>query len=71
MSQPTWKYASPHNVLRWTPQTIPAEGETGCSTSCHGNAGGVFLTESDLYEDDGVTRLPDYDANIGIVIDGK
>jgi len=71
VSEPTWKYASPHNILKSTPQTTPPEGETSCSASCHGNAGGVFLTESDLYEDDGVTRLPDYDANTGIVIDGK
>jgi hypothetical protein len=70
VSEPTWKYASPHNILRWTAQTTPPEGGS-CSASCHGNAGGVFLTESDLYEDDGVTKLPDYDANTGIVIDGK
>lgn len=31
---PTWKYASPHNIQRWTAQTTPVEGGT-CSSSCH------------------------------------
>lgn len=67
---PTWKYTSPHNVIRWTAQTTVEAGQS-CSTSCHGTPDspeGFFLRESDLYEADGVTRLPDYEANIGIVM---
>jgi len=71
LDQPTWAYASPHNILRRTPQTTVGSGE-GCYASCHDNGvdiKGYFLRESDLYEDDGVTKLDDYDANIGIVIE--
>jgi thiosulfate/3-mercaptopyruvate sulfurtransferase len=70
LDAPTWLYASPHNVLRWTPQTTVDAGKA-CFTSCHDTprtATGFLLRESDLYESDGVTKLPDYDANIGIVI---
>ena len=67
-SEPTWKYTSPHNILLQTPQTTVESGE-GCSASCHGSE--YYLTESDLYGADGVTALPDYEANIGIVISGK
>ncbi len=69
-SKPTWQYTSPHNVLRWTTQTTPQEGG-GCASSCHNQPNttdGIFLKEIDLYDTDGVTPLPDYDANIGIVM---
>ena len=71
LDEPTWKYASPHNILRWTPQTVPGQGGS-CSLTCHrtpDSPAGYFLRESDLFEADGVTRLPDYDANIGVVIE--
>ena len=68
--KPTWQYTSPHNILASTPQTTVEAGQS-CSISCHQSAdgpSGFLLRESDLYEADGVTRLPDYDANIDIVI---
>ena len=71
LSKPTWQYTSPHNILRWTPQTTPPDGSSSCSISCHGTPAtvdGIFLREIDLYQADGVTRLPDYEANIGIVM---
>ncbi len=71
LDQPTWVYASPHNILRWTPQTTVAQGRP-CYDSCHNTPDaptGFFLRESDLYKSDGMTRQPDYDANIGIVIE--
>ena len=37
---PTWKYATPHNIERSTPQTKTCNG-------CHGNAA-IFLNEKDL-----------------------
>jgi thiosulfate/3-mercaptopyruvate sulfurtransferase len=66
----TWQYASPHNILRDTPQTAVEAGQS-CFTACHGSASGpdgYLLRESDLYEADGTTPLVDYEANIGIVI---
>ena len=68
--EPTWVYTSPHNIQRWTPQTTVGPGGK-CFDSCHhtpDGPDGYFLRESDLYQSDGATRLPDYDANIGIVI---
>lgn len=69
-SKPTWQYTSPHNILRRTTQTTPTvPGE--CASACHDQPNtveGIFLREIDLYEADGVTPLPDRDANIGIVI---
>jgi len=38
---PTWKYATPHNIQRRTPQTA------NCTDSCHNNAE-IFLTEADM-----------------------
>ncbi len=71
LDKTTWQYSSPHNILRWTAQTTPPEGSSSCSASCHGTpvtVDGIFLREIDLYESDGVTRLVDYEANIGIVM---
>jgi hypothetical protein len=70
LSKTTWQYASPHNILRSTPQTTVDAGQS-CYAACHGSADGpdgYLLRESDLYEMDGTTPLVDYDANIGIVI---
>ncbi len=66
---PTWKYTSAHNILRNTPQTTVEEGQA-CGTACHGTPDspqGWFLRESDLYDGNG-QPLPDYNANIDIVI---
>ena len=61
--QPTWKYASPHNVQRWTAQTTTT-GE--CGTACHDQPGtdpiGFYLREADIMGE------PDYDANVGVVV---
>lgn len=68
----TWKYSSPHNILRVTPQTTVEPGQ-GCGAACHNTPDspeGWLLRESDLYDSQGVP-LPDYEANIGIVITEK
>jgi len=47
---PTFKYASPHNIQRWTDRTEPVEGQS-CGFSCHNTANspdGWFLRQSDL-----------------------
>ncbi|MBD3220739.1 hypothetical protein GF314_05815 [bacterium] len=69
-SEPTWVYTSPHNVIASTPQTTVPDGQS-CAASCHGSPDGpdgFLLRETDLYEADGTTPLPDYDANIDYVI---
>jgi len=43
---PTWKYASPHNIRRWTART-DTTGGLSCGTSCH-NSETFFLRAADL-----------------------
>jgi len=67
--EPTWRYSSPHNVIRWTEQCVNSGG--GCGSSCHDNTDvykGYYLREIDLYDDLG-QALPDFDANIRVVIE--
>ena len=49
---PTWKYATPHNIQRQTPQNQTCD-------SCHGNAD-IFLSEDDL-------RPYEIEANRGVI----
>jgi thiosulfate/3-mercaptopyruvate sulfurtransferase len=51
---PTWKYATPHNIQRNTPQTESCD-------SCHGNAE-VFLTADDVLPEE-------LEANKGVVVE--
>lgn len=47
---PTWKYASPHNIRRWTARTEVADGGS-CSEACHNTPAtvdGWFLRQVDL-----------------------
>lgn len=49
---PTWKYATPHNLARWTSRTTKGDGQA-CFTSCHetpATVEGFFLREVDLAE---------------------
>ncbi len=67
---PTWKYASPHNVIKAAPQTAYDPDTQSCSVSCHQTPDtpeGFFLRESDLMDEGGV-HLVDYDANIDLII---
>lgn len=50
---PTWKYATPHNIQRRTPQNATCD-------SCHGNAK-LFLTDADL-------KPYDQAANQGVIV---
>lgn len=43
-SEPTWKYATPHNIQRWTPQTTVENG--WCGQNCHNSE--YYLTLDDL-----------------------
>jgi len=51
-SEPTWKYTTPHNIQRWTPQTDTTGTEGSCFAKCHNS--NYYLTEEDLknYEKD-------------------
>jgi thiosulfate/3-mercaptopyruvate sulfurtransferase len=51
---PTWKYATPHNIQRNTPQTETCD-------ACHGNAE-LFLSADDLLE-------YEIEANSGVIVD--
>ncbi len=44
---PTWKYATPHNIQRWTPQT-DTTGTTWCGQACHDNHDKYLLTPADV-----------------------
>lgn len=49
-SLPTWKYATPHNVVRWTARTDTSGGQS-CFAVCHqtpNTAAGWFLRQVDL-----------------------
>ena len=48
-SEPTWKYATPHNIQRWTAQT-DTTGSVWCGVKCHGSD--FFLTLDDLDPDE-------------------
>jgi len=55
---PTWKYATPHNIQKSTPQTAD------CTSSCHNNAE-IFLTASDLEG----TSPEEIAANQGVIVE--
>lgn len=64
---PTWKYASPHNIRRWTARTdtVDADGNAvGCGTLCHttpdDDIAGWFLRQVDL---DNMTDPKEVSAN--------
>jgi thiosulfate/3-mercaptopyruvate sulfurtransferase len=67
---PTYNYASPHNLLRWTTRTEVEDG-MNCSSNCHiRNEGGTLINKGlYLFQDD----LLDWEeqANADIVVDGK
>lgn len=66
---PTYNYASPHNILRWTDRT--QVGTKSCFSNCHiRNEGGTLVNkEIYLFEED---LLPwEINANTNIVVDTK
>lgn len=46
-AEPTWKYATPHNIQRWTARTDTSGGKS-CFGSCH--ASEYYLTAKDLFD---------------------
>ncbi len=45
-SETTWKYATPHNIQRWTPQTDTRNDAGSCGSKCHNSD--YYLTSDDL-----------------------
>ena len=70
---PTWKYTSPHSILRFTARTDTSGGKS-CYESCHTKTGfgnpenkKLFLFSEYLQN-----NWPDeVNANLGVVVDGK
>jgi hypothetical protein len=62
-SEPTWKYATPHNIQRWTAQTDTSGTKGDCGAKCH-KSKEYYLTTEDLlnYEKE---------ANKEIIMDDK
>lgn len=48
-AEPTWKYATPHNIQRWTAQT-DTTGSAWCGAKCHDSE--FYLTADDLAPDE-------------------
>ncbi|MBN2088407.1 hypothetical protein JW964_02290 [candidate division KSB1 bacterium] len=46
-AEPTWKYATPHNISRWTSRTQVEQGK-GCTANCHKSD--YYLTSKDLFD---------------------
>lgn len=57
---PTWKYASPHNIQRWTARTDTTGGQS-CSNACHNSPAtteGFFLRQVDLAPGEEAANAP-------------
>ena len=67
-SIPTWKYAAPHTLRRWTPQTDSANFALGgtCSDRCHGS--GYYLQEADFNRADRGLTNSELPANQRFII---
>ncbi|MFC2106836.1 hypothetical protein ACFLRY_00725 [Bacteroidota bacterium] len=67
---PTYNYASPHNLLRWTSRTKVSIGQS-CFSNCHiRNENGTLINkELYLFQEDLLDW--EFDANVDIAVDGK
>ncbi len=63
---PSFKYATPHNIVRWTSRTQVPEGQS-CGQSCHNTPdnGGWFLRQNDL---DALTSANERVANQHLIL---
>jgi len=74
--RPTYKYTTPHNIIRWTKRTVVDSvidnRHSDCAQACHivkDDEGNFHNKEYYLFESD----LQDYEipADQGIIVDGK
>ncbi len=68
---PTWKYASPHSIQRWTARTDTSGGKS-CAARCHlGSFGDEANREIYLFRDYVQSNWPDeVNANESVFVDG-
>lgn len=66
-SVPTFKYATPHNIVRWTAQTDTSGGQS-CNAVCHmtpATPEGLFLRQVDL---DQLSSADEREANADLIV---
>jgi hypothetical protein len=70
-SKPTYKYTTPHNIIRWTSRTKVDEGKQ-CYDACHLiNEGDGTVRNKELYLFNSDLLPWEINANKNIVVDGK
>jgi hypothetical protein len=67
---PTYNYASPHNILRWTSRTEVAPGDA-CSYNCHVRHNGGTVSNKNLYLFNSDLLEWEKTATGSITVDGK
>jgi thiosulfate/3-mercaptopyruvate sulfurtransferase len=67
---PTYKYTTPHNIIRWTSHTEVGEGKA-CYDACHIIAEGDSLRNKELYLFESDLEEWEKSADQGIIVDGK
>ncbi len=67
---PTYNYASPHNILRWTARTVKTQGQS-CSYNCHIRNEGGELKNKNLYLFESDLLTWEQQASKNITVDGK
>lgn len=68
--RPTFKYATPHNVIRWTSRTKVAAGKA-CYDNCHIFIDGGIYRNKELYLFNADLQPWEVEANRNIVVDGR
>lgn len=69
-SQPTYKYTTPHNTIRWTSRTKVDSGKA-CYDNCHIIKEGTTFRNKQLYLFQSDLESWEVPANTNIVVDGK
>ncbi|MBW7887894.1 MAG: hypothetical protein H3C35_05990 [Bacteroidetes bacterium] len=69
-AKPTYKYTTPHNILRWTKRTEVASGKS-CYDNCHIIKEGTAFRNKELYLFNSDLESWEIQANKKIVVDGK
>ena len=67
---PTYKYTTPHNILKWTTRTQVASGKA-CYDNCHIIKEGNNYRNKNLYLYNSDLQSWEIEANKNIVVDGK
>ena len=69
-SKPTYKYTTPHNILRWTTRTQVAAGKS-CYDNCHIIKEGTVFRNKNLYLFNTDLESWEVNATKDVVVDGK